>query len=278
MQINLQITGLDAVKKQLSQLSRQGINEASSKAINDTAFKVRKAMQSEFVSAFDRVTPYIKNSPYITQMATPARLEATIEPDYIGGKGIEPKQVLRAEIAGGRRHDKRSEIALRNAGILPRGYQTAIPKVPFPRSDDGRGNLRGPFLVQLISYFQAFAEQGYSANMTARRKKNLAKFGVTEKGGYKTINGVVYFVSHGELPGGKGVHDRANKTIHLAPGIWAKSGTHGSNVRPVLMFVKAGSYTPRISTERIVKDADLHNYFSTRLRYRIRQAFEATQS
>ena len=45
----------------------------------------------------------------------------------MGGKGIDPQQILRAQEVGGRRHDKRSEKALRRVGILPNGYQTAIP-------------------------------------------------------------------------------------------------------------------------------------------------------
>ena len=105
-------------------------------------------------------------------MAKPDKLSVTIEPAYMGGKGIDPQKILNAQAWGGRRHDKRSEVALRRAGILPTGYQTAIPDDarggPYPGSDDGRGNLRGAFLVQLISYFRAFGEQGYKANMSAK--------------------------------------------------------------------------------------------------------------
>ena len=32
------------------------------------------------------------------------------------------------------------------------------------------GSALGAFLVQLISYFQAFGEQGYRANMTGKRR------------------------------------------------------------------------------------------------------------
>ena len=264
MQINVKLEGLEKVQKQLAALSGPQLKGAMAKAVNDTAYQVRRTMQAEFTKSFDRVTPYIKNSVVVKQ-ATPDALVATIEPTYYGGKGVDPQKILRAQEAGGTRRDKRSESALRRVGILPSGYQTAIPATPFPGSDDGRGNLRGPFLGQLISYFQAFGEQGYRANMTKKRKDKLANRGVTENG-YKTINGFVYFVAYGRLRGGR--------TAHLAPGIWAKSGIHGSSVKPVLMFVKSVNYTPRIALERIAKVADVDNYMAKRMRYRIRQAFE----
>ena len=263
MQLNLQITGLEKVQKQLAALSGAQMREAQAKAINDTAFHVRKVMQAEATKVFDRPTPYVLRS-FLFEKATPDKLQATVLPTYYGGKGVDPQKILNAQEAGGSRRDKRSESALRRVGILPGGYQTAIPKTPFPGSDDGRGNLRGPFLVQLISYFQAFGEQGYRANMTKKGIKKLA--GKGEMNGYKTTWGVVYFVSYGKL--------RGNRSSHFAPGIWARSGIHGSDVKPVLMFVKAPNYQARFSMERVAKVADANEYMSKRMRYRIRQAFE----
>lgn len=268
MQINIKMTGLEKVQKQLRMLSDRGIKEASAKAINDTAFEVRRTMQREMDSVFDRVTPYLRKSVWIN-LATPDQLTATILPTYYGGKGIDPQKILAAQEAGGKRRDKRVESALRRVGILPNGYQTAPPIDPMPGSVDDRGNFKGSFIVQLISYFQAFAEQGHRANMTDKRKAKLANVGKSANG-YKTINGFVYFVSYGKLRGGP--------SSHLAPGIWAKSGIHGSNVKPVMLFTKSGNYKPRFSMERIAKVADADNYMAKRMRYRIRQAAEALQA
>jgi len=264
MQLKLEIKGLEKVQEQLKRLSQGGIKEASSKALNDTAFKARKVFQDEMKSVFQSPTPYILKSIQVKK-ATPESLEATVAPTYMGGKTVDPNKILRAEVEGGPRRDKRSEKLLRSAGILPNGFQTAIPKNPFPGSDDGRGNLRGPFMVQLISYFQAFSEVGHRANMTKKRKDKLANRGVTENG-YKTINGFVYFVAYGRLRGGR--------TAHLAPGIWAKRGIHGSDVKPVLMFVKAPSYAPRLSMEKIVQKAGLQAEFEKKLRHHIMAAVE----
>lgn len=264
MQLKLEIQGLEKVQKQLQKLGQTGLKAAAAKALNDVAFKARKAMQDEMQSVFQSPTPYILRSVQV-EKATPESLTATVAPTYMGGKGVDPQKILLAEVEGGPRRDKRSEKLLRSAGILPAGYQTAIPREHFPGSDDGRGNLRGPFMVQLISYFQAFGEQGYRANMTDKRKSKLANRGVSANG-YKTINGFVYFVAYGRL--------RSGPTSHLAPGIWAKSGIHGSNVKPVLMFVRSPSYAPRLSLEKIIQKNQLQAEFEKRMRYQIRTAFE----
>ena len=263
MQITMKTEGLEKVQRQLDRLTGAQAAQAYAKAINDTAFKVRTAMQAEMATVFDRPTPYILKSTYVKQ-ATADNLSATILPTYYGGKGIDPQQILRAEAAGGARRDKRSEVALRRVGILPGGYQTTIPESPYPGTVDAYGNIKDSFLVHLISYFQAFGEQGYKANMKDRTKANLHTKGT------KTMSARRYFVSYGKL--------RGNRSSHLAPGIWAVSGTHGVRVQPVLMFVPAGSYKPRLSMDAIAKKADADNYLAKRLRYRIRQAAEGIAS
>lgn len=267
MQINLKMTGLEAVQKQLAALGGPKLREAQAKALTDTAFKVRGAMKDEFKSVFDRVTPYILKSVYV-KPATPDNLVAIVEPTYYGEKGADPQQVLRAQEQGGTRRDKRSEVALRRVGILPPGFQTTLPRSPFPGSDDGMGNIKGSFVVQLISYFQAFGEQGYRANMTNKRKANLKK-------GSAKQTGRRYFVAYGKLRDGSretksGELDQ--RVRNLGPGIWAASGTGSCNIQPVLMFVRTPTYKPRISLERIGKAADVDNYLASRMRYRIRQA------
>ncbi|WP_235507322.1 hypothetical protein [Acidovorax sp. Leaf78] len=229
--------------------------------MNDTGFQGRRAMQRELTDEFDRVTPFVRSSPKVFT-ATADDLSVSIAPTLhtkrlgtTGGKvGVDPQDVLQAQEFGGRRMDKRSEVALRRAGILPNGFQTALPENPYPGSDDGRGNIRGAFVAQLISYLQASSEQGYRANMTDKRRKQI------HKGTAKTT-GRRYFVSYGRLRG-----------HHLAMGVWAASGTHGSDVRPVLMFVRRPMYKPRISMERVARGAGLQDYLDRRVRFRLREA------
>jgi hypothetical protein len=270
MELKIEITGIDKVRKLLDNIGGPGLRQAAADALNDSAFRLRSEMQAEMGRVFDRPTPYILRSVQVKK-ATAEKMVAEIGPTYMGGKGVDPEKILQAEVLGGRRRDKRSEVALRRVGILPAGYVTVIPKNPLPGSDDGRGNLRGPFITQLLSYLQAFGEQGYRANMTQKRKDKLANVGRSANG-YKTINGVQYFVSLGELPGGKGVHDHKNRSIHLAPGVWARSGMHGYILRPVLMFVRAPTYAVRLSMEKLARNTDVQAQFEKRIRFRIRQA------
>jgi len=275
--LELRMENLDSVRDAVSKLSKGQLNDALAKATNDTGFQARRAMQSKFASAFDRVTPFIQRAPKVFP-ATPDRLTASIAPTLShdnrpskGGKvGVDPQHVLQAQEFGGRRDDKKSEVLLRRADILPPGYQTAIPERPYPGSDDGRGNLRGAFIAQLLSYFKTFSDQGFKSNMTEKRKSNLRnQQGIGYIGPrkvYKTTLGVRYFVAYGGL--------RDGRARHLAPGIWAAKGLHDVQVSPVLMFVKAGNYTPRISMDGIVREANLQDYYDKRVRYRVRQAVE----
>lgn len=262
MQIKLEIKGLDKVQATLRKLSGNAVKEAAVKAINDTAFVVRKEMQREMSQVFDRPTPYVLNAVRVNP-ATVDKPWAIVSPEQRQIKGVDPQNILRASEQGGQRKLKRSERALQQAGLLPSGYFTVIPKDPFPGSDDARGNLRGPFMVQLLSYFHAFAEQGYKANMSDKRRAKMHNVGRSANG-HKTINGVSYFVTYGGMRSGAGQH--------LRPGIWAKSGTHGANVRPVLMFVRAPAYKAVISMDAIVKRAGVQGHFERRMRFRIRQA------
>jgi hypothetical protein len=265
MRMKIQIKGLEKIGRKLAQFSAHDLPRASVAALNDTAFTTRKAMQDTFRSVFDRVTPYVVRS-VLVKKATVANLVAEIKPTYIGGKGIDPQKILAAQVRGGRRSSKRSEVALERAGILPKGWLTVLPKSPFPGSHDGRGNLKGSFAVRLLSYFHAFGEVGFSANMTGRTRARLEKKSRSANG-YKMIGGVQFFVSHGK-----------RRSQHLPAGIWAKTGIHGVDVRPVLMFVRHARYRSRVTAQRIVADKGLQGHFEKRLRYQIRRAIERTTS
>lgn len=272
LNLSVEIRNQKAVEAQLAKLSGPQARAAYAKALNDAGFQVRRAMQKELSSSFDRVSPFIRNAPKVF-MASADKLSVAVAPTLHterayqrGGKvGVDPQQVLQAQEFGGRRADKRSEVALRRAGILPSGFQTAIPADPYPGSDDGRGNLRGAFVAQLISYLQASSEQGYRANMTQKRKdklRNQQGIGdIKAKKVYKTTLGVRYFVSLGRQRG-----------QHLPAGVWAASGTHDVQIKPVLMFVRRGTYQPRISMERIAQQVGLQDYLDRRVRFRVREA------
>lgn len=273
MDIQIKVENLGAVAEVLKRLSGKEAKVGYKNALNDTGFYVRLKMQAVFKTSFDHVTPWIARSPKVF-MATPDKLSVSIAPTLsttnapsTGGKvGVDPQDVLQAQEFGGKRRDKRSESALRRAGILPQGMQTAIPRIPFPGSDDGRGNLRGAFLQQLLSYLQAYSEQGYKANMSDKRKAGI------HKGTAKT-QGRRYVVAYGKMRGGSRTTrtgEADSRASNLAPGIWAVTGS-GAVVKPVLMFIRPAGYRPLISMDRIARESGAQDYLDKRLRFRIRQ-------
>ncbi len=285
MKLELKIENLEKVSAALDKLSDHQARVAYANAINDTGFMVRRAMQAE-LGKFDRVTPFIHKSPKLVA-ATPAKLTARILPTLdsrnlptTGGKvGVDPQDVLQAQEFGGRRRDKKSEVVLRRSGWLPAGYQTALPKEPFPGSDDGNGNIKGSFIRSVLSYLQTFEELGYHQNMKKGARERLERGGtkrqLAEQG---PRMGRKYFIAGGRAAvtwENKKYRAGAGSTKHLQPGIWASLGSGSSRqLRPVLIFVRTPSYQPRISMERIAKDAGVQDYLDKRVRYRIRQIAE----
>ena len=223
-------------------------------AINDAVYAARAAEQAAMAKVFDRPTPYILRSVKV-RMAARDKPAGEVYIDFWGsGKGVPPEKILAAEVFGGRRRAKRAEVALQRVGILPRGF--GMTPGPGAKTHlDVFGNVKGSFIVQLLSYFAAFGEQGYRANMTDKRRKGLAKLR-RNANGYKSIQGVQYFVSRGRgtwgaLPSA----GRQGKVQHLAAGIWARSGTHGSTLTPVFHFVPLPRYTRRLDFHGVAKTA-----------------------
>ncbi|MDR2325478.1 MAG: hypothetical protein LBE51_08785 [Acidovorax sp.] len=255
------------------------MQQAMAEGINMGAGRAKNAMRQEMQSVFDRPTPYILNAVQVHKKATPESLEALIAPTYMGGKGVDPQKILKAQEKGERRADKRSEVALRRAQILPSGYQTAIPEAPFPGSDDGRGNLRGTFLAQLIGYFQAYGTAGGRANTSAKRKQAIQRYGSKSSKFMGPVRGHRFFVAGVQqkvwtVEGGEPVLKAVgrNRGKHLQPGIWAAMSGPGQDLRPVLMFVKTPNYTPRISLEQVRQRSGVDELVPKWIRGRIYEA------
>lgn len=238
MQLSLEIKGLDKVRQQLERLGRDQLKQASAAALNDAAFKGRAGMQDQMRRVFDRVTPYVLKSVQV-EKATPDRLQASVGPRMMAGGGVDPQKILRAQVEGGTRRNKRFENALRAIGALPSGWLAVIPPTPYPDSTDGRGNLKGRFVQQLIAHLA-----GTRRAAPRPRGKSPA-----------TVGPVRFFVA---APGQR-----------LKPGVWAAKGR---DVHPVLLFVRSATYTPRLDMGEVARAADLQSYFERRMRYRIRQA------
>lgn len=254
------------VLKQLHGLTGPQAARAYAKALNDTGFEVRRAMQDEMRAVFDRPTDYILRSPRV-RMAKPGRLGVTIEPGSPEAAGVSPQKVLNSQTWGGLRRDKKFEVILRRIGVLPVGMQVVMPRSPFPGSSDGRGNMSGSFARHLLAYLNAFESggKGRRRNMTDKRRNEIHTTGGRNAKAGPWLARQYFVVDRGV----SGKSRLTGRQIDLLPGIWARVG---DSVQPVLLFTKAGDYTPRFDMNKVAQRADAEAYLARRIRFRLREA------
>lgn len=216
---------------------------AASVGINKTAQFVANEIVKRLPTVFDRPTPYTLKAFKVLKRSQKSELTAIVGlRTDAPGKGQSFERSLAHELTGGNRQWRRFESALFRIGVLPSGMAAVPPRdSSWAVQLDQYGNIPPSVIVVILSYFQAFGEQGYRANSTAKTRARRAKFG-TSQSGYRVINGVVYFVSTGK-----------DNTRQLAPGIWAKRGTHGADVAPVLLFVRQPKYKVRLDLKPIAE-------------------------
>lgn len=209
-------------------MERTQLPFATAAALTATAKDVQSAETREIKDVFDKPTPWTINSVYM-KAARKDRLQSEVGLKFDAGKGNAPEKYLRAQMKGGERRLKRFERALYLAGVLPADH-FVVPGEGCPM--DAYGNIKAAFIQQLLSYFKAFPEQGYKANMTDRRREALAK-------GSRQKPGVVYFVA---------------SRGHLHPGVWARYPfSKGSALKPVLLFVKWTNYEAAFDFNYVAK-------------------------
>ena len=220
---------------------------AAATALTAVANKAAKQdIPNAMRQVFDRPTPYTLGSLRTWGKADKNNLQISVGvKESASNNGVPAENFVYPHVFGGERKNKKFENALRYAGIL-RGNQH-ITICESSEHVDAFGNLPGKFVAQLISYFQASTEQGYSANMKQENINRMAKRGIS-KTGYKKINGVVYFA----------INDPKS---HLRPGIYSKRGTHGVDIRPVVWFVdKTPKYQQRFDFHGIAKKCAEDNF------------------
>jgi hypothetical protein len=219
-------------------LADEAIRFATMTAINRTLAKVLKAERAE-LQGFDRPTPYTMNSLFVDQ-AKPERLWGRVWVKDDAGKGTPATKYLLPNVEGGDRGMKRFERALYLAGILPNGMY-AVPGKGARL--DAYGNMSRGQIVQILSWFAAFGEQGYRSNMTDKGRLRLAQ-GTAKR----PVRGIEYFVVRSQSGGLK------------TPGVYQKRRFgFGDEIRPVLIFVDgAPNYERRFDWygvgQRIVRE------------------------
>lgn len=268
---------LSEVDRFLTDLQRTRVPAAATRALNNAAFAYRKALQAEMESRFDRPTPYTlrgfvidragqggisnpavgqpgfgRQTPGFGPTGSPflARVRLNSDPNK---SGLSREDTIGHQFTGANPQFSGFERALNRIGVLPRGWHV----VPGGGTKlNAYGNVSPGLIVQLISYFGAFGEQGYKANATDRSRARRAK---KQRGqaGFLKINGVEYFISRGrgEVTGRNTW--KSGRYQHLPAGIWSRRGTHGVDIAPVFLFVRSTRYRKRIDLEQVARSIDL---------------------
>ena len=228
-----------AAVEQLAYAKDKQLPFATSLAINNTAKIIKDREIHEMRDVFDRPTPYVLNSIFI-KTSNKQNLTATVGIKDTGRKPA--AKILLAEIDGGSRRLKGYEVALRAAGALPNGYYT----VPGEAATmDQYGNIAPSQLRQILSFFRANRDVGYTSNSTDKTRAKLAK-------GSKKRAGISYF--SGSPGDGK-----------LPPGIWMRTTSSSFTgpvkpLQPILIFVRDVNYQPIYDFDFVAKQAYEQNY------------------
>ena len=225
--IKIEVKGLEELYANLDDLIKHRIPKITALALTATAKDVVKDSQEKMKQVFDRPTPFILRSQWI-KAATKEDPTASVEWKERAGKGVRQwdaaTRTLSPHVEGIGRELKGFEATLRKKGILPSGLYA----VPGKGADiDTYGNMSRGQIIHLISYFNAFPEAGYRANMGEKKRARLAKGSVrTGKLGF------VYFVGrpgNGQLP----------------LGIYKRTGYFGRKLLPIIIFTRQPRYRKR---------------------------------
>lgn len=166
-------TNSAAMRRKLAELGSKHIPYAAREAINATAFHVRRGLQTEMDSAFDRPTPFIRKGLWVTK-ATKKNLSVKVWANTNGQGAYDTDdaivKTLTPHIFGGPRKPKGFEKTLYRKGLLKRG-EYMVPGRSAPR--DRYGNVKRGEYQKMLSQIGAFSEQGTQQNArtsVARRR------------------------------------------------------------------------------------------------------------
>jgi len=225
----VKVRGLKKLQKKLQAYPKQAAF-AMSLALNETAKNIQHAQKAELKKVFKNPTRWTVNG-FRIRYAKRNRLLAKVffKNEYQSGGNSNAEEYLMPHIKGGGRKLKNSERLFQRAGVLPMGMYMVPGKGV---ETNAHGNVKAGTINKMLSYFKAFPEAGYRANITDEKRARQAK-------GTKKKYGVAYFVGR---PGG-------------APlGIWRRiNAGFGTEIRPMFIFVRTPKYRKRYNFDGVTE-------------------------
>jgi hypothetical protein len=210
-------------------------------AVKATVDDMQKGLRREMQRLFDRPTPVTLNSLYgkypAKRVSAEFRGEVGIKDDeHVGMKGrwkLPASRFLLPQIYGGPRSIKAFERMLQRRNILPERL-SAVPGEGMRL--DAYGNMSRGQLVQILSWFDSFTQDGYRANMGRQGRVKLGR-------GTKRRRGVRYFA----------VNESGQR---FRPGIWMTTETSFGWSEPicVIAFVRRPQYRQRFHFHLVARE------------------------
>jgi hypothetical protein len=133
--------------REVRDVSRTWVPYASSAALTKSAQAAQRAIVEEMPRRFDRPVAYTLNAMRVVPSTVQTQSAAVAVKDQAGARGTRPESYLFPEVEGGPRREKRTERALRLAGLLRPG-EWVVPGRAAPL--DANGNLTGAYARRLI--------------------------------------------------------------------------------------------------------------------------------
>lgn len=224
---------LEEVVSKWARIAGDQMPYATAVALTRTAKAAKEEIERQLPSLIDRPTPYTMRG-FRLYPATKNKLLAEVDFRSAFGRGTSARDYLAPLVYGGERKLKAFERSLERTGLVPSGY-AALPGDAAKL--DAYGNMSRGQIIQILSYFKAFGEQGYRANITDKRKRSMAQ-GSKQTGG----RGVSYFI--GRPAGGR-----------MPLGVWQKTsfGSSSSAIKPIIIFVSKPTYRQQLDVPGIAK-------------------------
>lgn len=219
--------------------------------VSDAAYKIRDVLREEMQKNFDRPTPFVLNSIFVKK----AQISGDrILPAVVGIKGVDsklkvtPSHVLLAEVRGGTRAMKRSEILLKK--FAPKGMPHLSPGAGAPL--DAYGNVPGAYLQKVFSALQAqFDTRANSLieGTSGLRRKELQKAAKIER-----LTGGAQFGKNGRIK--KGLRGYGNEAQAYLLERIAQQDKHGKQMGANFFLGPANKTTDPSKTKKVIYEFD----------------------
>lgn len=201
------------------------------------AQQVRAGVVRQLPVSFDRPTDFTLRGVY-TKAATKAHpIAAVYFPESQAASGKGKREYIRPGAQGSSaRAQKRSELLLTRAGVLPAGWVTVPGRFAMQSLLDAHGNMKGVYYRQIIRNLQLKASAARAARPIAPGSvKRAARMGVENE---------FFAVAPGRNALAKGGG-------WLPPGVYRRTGARGQTLQQYLKFVRKASYQRRLNMAEV---------------------------